>query len=861
MSDVENLAHLYDCLLQNDESIRFPAQNQLLEFRKTNLVGFIETNLEIIKNIESFSPSVLHSALLYTRLSFVKATKAKRSNDDTKQYLFIPLELANGFLPVIFNLLTNSDISYLTAQLLGQISCYLLSFEPENQIISQICQELPNKEVSIPCCSVIEYVFLEIEVSPPLQSIVLSTVTPLLSDDNFPNEIKSNLISVINSMILCLPNFLSSPSEAQEFAQSMFSLISTDPLKKSSYDFWDSAAKYFPSIFEFIPDICETSFNDIQSILNKNDQDEDDMKIIISILQLWSTLGDQTINEKEEEKPDEKSTLTSLLSSSVSAFFPLFLNIYQNINDPDSLDSIEHDIHAAAGDSILSITCAVPENSIPILLEFVEQAMANLENSPSPTLKETVLFSFSAVIDAYEADNNEENENNATIQNIAIQCIQLVSQCIAESSEPDPSIYVISRSLKLLLSIVQSYPELYDYSEFMDFLMSCIQNIHNPFIEESKELLDEIILLPNFKGNSDSIFESLLSFDNVPSLIVARDILKKNLSSEFALNYLPRLIALAEIYLKNEGNGTEGEERAEVNTQACIVLLPFIIQMIVLLIDHLKEESIPFMRVLSEMMQFAYDQYKHPEALKAICSIARITNQNVPNAVNIVIMQLNNSILSEDSTNEIELPSYEMRLTAITSISLYLSFCKIEDYFHELMRILLRLLESQQEQTDVKIIDSSLKIEVIEALNSLHFHFPSLMKPFFEKLMAVYGAALESVPAIRFHEEDEKTAVQMNYAILEGVKLLLMNEPEDSAPTIMQMAIAAIQSAIESPCINPQCVSELVDLLKVLMGLTPDETKNYISTDEDLNQLLGEAKEQGDEELANSIDGLLSMMS
>lgn len=859
MSNAENLERIYECLRQDEEEIRCPAEKQLIELRKNNLIGFIETNLDILKNAESFSQIALYSSLLYSRLSFSKATKAKRSNDDTKQYLLIPLELANQFPPVVFELLTNQELRDFAAMLLGQISTYFLCFDPEHQILSLICQELPNKNVSIQCCTAIEYIFQEIEVSLQLQSIVLSTITPLLSDEDFPSEIKSKLITVISSMILSLPKFLPNDSERQEFAQSMLSLVSIQPLKKASYDFWESVTTYFPSLIEFIPDICEISFNDLKGILDEKEQNSD---LLISILQLWTSIGDQKIKKEE--------SLATLLTQAIPAFFPLFLTVCQNVPDPDSLDSSEdYEPHTEARESILSLTCAMPDQSIPILLEFAEQAMANLESNPSSVLKETILFSFSVVIDAYKGNENEENENEENdkqIESISTQCIQLISQCLSETGE-NSSIRVISQSLKLLLSIVESYPELYDYSEYIEFLMNCMQNANNnPFIEETKELLHEIVFLPNFKGNLPSIFESLLSFDNIPSLCLAKDILKKHVSVEFAQHYLPQIIALAEIYAKNECFDTPSDaEKTQEDVHASTYLLPLTIQMIVILIDKLKGEAIPFLHHLFEMMQFTYDTYKHPEALLAICSIASITNQNVLNAVNLVITELNNSILSEDATTEVELPSYEMRLAAISSITLYLSKCKsVKDNFHELMRILLRLLESQQENSNVKILDSGLKIEVIEALNSLHFNFPDLMKQFFDKLLPIYGIALENLPSVEIQNDDKdiaKVAVQMNYAILEGIKLLLMNDVGDSTPTVLQMAIAAIQSAIDSPNINPRCATELVDLLKVLMKISPGETKNFISTNEDLNLLFEEAKEQeGQEELVRSIESLMKMM-
>lgn len=846
MTDAENLAILYESLGQAEEEIRNPAEYQLKELRKTNLAGFIGMNLEILSNAENFPPIALQSSLVYLRISFKKATKAKQLNDLTKQYLFIPLELVEEFLPIVFNLLSNESLYFLAANLLGQISAYILSFDPENQILSTICQELPNQNVTIPCCIAIEYLFQEFDVSLQLQSIILPTIVPLLSDDNVSDEIKSKLIAVITSMILSLPSFLG--DNVQEFAQSMLSLTSSDALKQSLYMFWNDAANYLPSIFEFVPDITEVSFNDLQSFLDEENQDNDP-EILMTILQFWCNLGNQ-----EHKNP---GTLAELLAPAIPALFPPFLSIFQSLN-PDSLDSNDDwDPHIAARDSILALSSALPEQSIPVLLEFAEQAMESLGSNPSSVLKETILFSFSAILDSYEDDNDEQNENNEQIKNIASQCIQLVSQCLSETEDPNNSLRVISQSLKLLLSIIQNEPEIYDYSEFVEFLMGCIQETSNCLCEDSKDVLSEIISLPALKGNLAPIFESLLSYDNIPSLDLALTIAKNELSPDFSNHYISQLIALAEVYA-----GDEVPESGEN-------LLPFAIQMIIFLVDELGEAAVPYSRAIFQLMKQIYDFYHHPEALKAICSIVHITNQNVVYAVNLVIKELQNSIFIEenaDESNPVEQSSYQMRLTAINSISLYLSRCDVQQYFHELMRILLALLELQQDDENVKELDSDLKTDTLEAINSLHIAFPPLMLPFVERLIPIYEAGLNYISMVRnpepgnqiFEDEDEKEVIRLNSVILEGLKLLLMNEIEELAAPTLQLALAAIQIAVDSPTIDKQCMCELIDLLSVMIKLTPDDTKNFISTNEELKQLIEESKE--DEDLNKAINTMMSLI-
>lgn len=837
MNDVQNLVSIFECIAQNDNNIRAPAENQLLELMKTNLIGFIQTILFILQNPDNFSQQVLFFSLLFARQSFKRATKAKQSNDVTNQYLLIPPDLSNSFLPVIFPLLTNQILSDFTAKLLGQIASYILCFDPENQIISLICQQLPNFNVSIPCCTVIEYIFQEIDISVQSQSIILSAVVPLLSNADSPDEVKSKLITVLNSMITTLPNFLSNPNDLSGFAQSMLSLISVPNLKKSAYLFWDSAVKDIPSIFNYVPNILEISFNDLRNFSNENDENYDSEKVM-AILQLWCSLGNC-----EFEKP---GSLSGFLGPTIPVFFPLILSIYQHIQDPNSLDSdSEWYPHTAARDCIRSLSAAFPNQSIPILLNFTQEAMANLNSNESTILIETILFCFSVVIDSYNRDDNEENENNIQMKNISSQCLQLVSQYLTTNN--NSSIRVISQALNLLLSIIQSNPELTDFSEFVGFLMNCLQNSNNPLCKDAKNVLSEIVLHTNYSHNSSQIFEKLISFDNVESLDCAQIILKNQKSPDFARHFLPQLIALADIFAKNQSPSSHNEPNV-VDTATCQELLPLIIQMIIILVDELGKESIPYLRVLFNLMQSTFEQYELPESLKAICSIVHITNQNVQYAVNLVIIQLNNSISNENSIG-IVINNYEMRLTAISSITLYLSKCDISQCFHELMRILLRLLGIQEDGNENnQFLDTNLKIAVLEAINSLHFSFPLLMKPYFNQLITIFGLAINSIEMIREpdDEESEDIALQMNTVALEDIKLLLASGIGDSTPVVLQMALSAIQCAINSPCLSKECMAGILDVLNIMMKLTPNETKQYIASNESLKQLFEEAKEDDD---------------
>ena len=64
MNDVQNLVSIFECIAQNDNNIRAPAENQLLELMKTNLIGFIQTILFILQNPDNFSQQVLFFSLL-----------------------------------------------------------------------------------------------------------------------------------------------------------------------------------------------------------------------------------------------------------------------------------------------------------------------------------------------------------------------------------------------------------------------------------------------------------------------------------------------------------------------------------------------------------------------------------------------------------------------------------------------------------------------------------------------------------------------------------------------------------------------------------------------------------------------------
>ncbi|OHT05005.1 hypothetical protein TRFO_27396 [Tritrichomonas foetus] len=791
MSDIEILANIFGCLINPDENVRVPAEQQLHEIRKTKLLQFIQSVLAILQNHANFPPQIVLSALLYVRQSFGAATKAKRSNDPTREYLLIPLDLSNAYLPVIFSLFQNQNFGDYAAKLLGQISAYILSFEPQNQIITIICQQLGNPSFAVHCCTSLEYIFEEIDIELTLQGSIMQAILPLLGNSELPLSIKSKLITVIKFLIPSLPNFLPNESDWANFSQSMLGLTAQPDLKIAAYDFWEDASIHLPQIFNFISNITEISFNDIKT----PDQDEN---LTMSILRLWASLG-----SCEFKNP---GSTASLLQPAIPSFLPLLLSIACNIVDGNSLDKNDDSYpHIQAKDTILAISSALPDQSIPILIQYANQ-FASSENAIQ---REIALFCYTTCIDSYSGDNTEEWNN------IYQSCIQISIQRFG-----DPSIRVVSQSIKMVLAVVRNNPELMDFSSFVSPLL---QLMATPLADDAQETLSEIVTLPSF-SNQIEVFDKLLSFDTIEALDCALKILKNSESPEFASHFISKVIALAEIVSAD---------------QSTLDLLPIVISMISIMIDLLGSNAAQlFGRLLPFMMQ-CYTHFSSPEALKTICSIVRHSGQQIQFASTQVLLQLNND------------GSYFMKYSAITSITLYLSKCNISQYFHEFMRLLLQLLEQP--------IDTTLKIAVLEAINALHTSFPRQMKALCPRLIPVIGTALATVPLIGIHEDDE-LAFQMNFALLEAIKLLFMNGSDDTFPVLLQMALNSIQNAVNSSTISKACMADIIDVLEIMAKIKPAETKQYIMTNEELNNLFQEASGE-DEDLTRAIGELMTMIN
>ena len=789
MDDIQVLVNIFGCLTQNDENIRVPAEKKLIELLEKNVVHFTQLILILLQNSSNFPSQIIHAALLYTRRCFRSAMKAKKSNDPSMEYLLIPIEIANNYLEIIFSMCSIPEVSNFAANLLGQITSYLLCFDPQSPVLSMICQQMNNQAATIPCCIAIQYIFQEIDLDPALQAVVLNTIMPLFNNPNVSFSIKGKLLEVITTMIPNLSSFLNEPNKCENLAQSALSLTEIPELKLASYDFWDEIAFHYPNIFQYAPRIIELSINDLKD----PNQDE---HVINLILTMWDYIG------KVEMKDPE--TLSNMLTQVIPVLLPLCLSIAENIFNPQELDKNDDWYpHIAVRECILSLTTAMKELSFDILFSYANQFI----NSDSSIKREISLFCFETCINSYF---DEPTDNWKNIYN---QCIQISVQNFGNHS-----IRVVSQAVRLLNSVIVNDQELMDYTQFVPPLL---QLMSTPLADDAKLALESIITTPSFH-NGDEIFNNLLSIENQAAFDCAYKILKSINNPNFSQAFLSKCIALCEILAEDQGT---------------LELLPLSILMAINMIDTLKAEAIQYFgRFLPFLMQ-CYDQLHLPEALRGICSIVHISGQHIQYAVNQVLIQLNND------------GSYIMKLTAISSISAYLSSCNISQQFHEIMRILLEMLESS--------LDLSLKDSIIEAINSLHSSFPSLMQPLFERLINICGYFLTNIQ--RIIDTEEKLAFNINSGLLEEIKLLFMNGAYNNYPILIQMALSGIQNALQINIMKIPCMGDILDLLSILLKINPTETKQYITSNSELNQLLMEAKEI--EALVPSINNLMNQLS
>lgn len=831
MDPVQILVQIYTFLRSHANEEREPAEKQLIELKTNHANEFIQTNCLILQNADKLPPEILISSLLYTRQSFKKATQVIKSGDKTESYLIIQPELANALIPILFSFFSNEHLASWASQLLGQIAVYILSSEPENQIFSAICQQISNPSTSLCCCQSIIYILQETNIPTPLQGFLFSTIIPLLANAATPNPIKSQIVLIIDSMVATLQDLIANPGELTKFVTSMLSLTAVPELKSSSYEFWENVASNIPDIISSVPDIFQLSFTDIQQL--KQSTDENEMNLLMTIIRFLSHLL----------KPefDETDPLLPILIQAVPSFIPVLLEISQNAYNPAALDENEDNYpHIEARNCLNAISMSLPQQSIPILISFAQQLTEQM-NKGDPIQNEVLLFVFSIIIDGFNPESpplDLESYNK-----MCLQCVQCVQQCCENAATTHPR--VLKASLHLLLCLIDNTPELIDFSPYCTFMVAILSNSHTnqPFCDDAKDILVHIIQLPTLSLDPALIFDQLLSFDNVYSLESALEIFKAKYDNDqdqsckgFALHFLPKLIALTEIYLTNQ------QDPEQSDSTVCIQLLPYVLNIIVNLIDMLKMDSVPYLGKLSPMMNFALENFDHPEALKAVCSIAFITKQNVTYAATQVLTRLKNN---SGTGIEDESVDSAMRFAAISSITLYLSKCHdIAPIFHELLHTLFELLKDHQ----TGFRNADLEVATIEAINSLHSYSSELIKPFIPQLVQNVYICINLLTTIEDDEYTGDVRLSMIAVIMEEIRLLIAHGALEICGTeLLEQSLQIIQFAITSSEMNLKCMEELIFLLIEMFKVVPDQTKQYYNSNEKLQELIHDANENLDE--------------
>jgi hypothetical protein len=448
---------------------------------------------------------------------------------------------------------------------------------------------------------------------------------------------------------------------------------------------------------------------------------------------------------------------------------------------------MEADVYLSARRALLSAVLAVFDLVVPILADYFNSFFQNAEAVVNAIEVEVVLNCFYSV--AYGIVHLER-ETESDLQMVR-EAFRFISNCLNFES-----IRVVSYAIQYLEFFACNLSQSFDFRQHIEPLMI---HFRDSLSASASSCIAEI-LSRAYISLISQVFLALFEFETYDSIHCIFSVLSMVRSADLIAPFFERTIHLATRF-------------ANEDQKESTMKLDCILELLDLMIAVIGKEASAFLNDLFSFLRDCFLRFHCYFALRSMCSIASLTKNQL--FVQATLTQLIPAI-SEDSP-------FDQQTIAVGCIDI-LADCDIQAQFHVIMAALLSLIHS----TDA----DSVKIDCLEAINALHFHWPTLTNPYYGRLLPLLETGLGNIGTA--YEDSEETRLMT--AILTAIKLMLMSG--QGREVVEGLAIKAINLALEMKGWTTAAMFELCSVLNLMIKQRGQKMRDWIRGNADLMQIL-----------------------
>lgn len=428
----------------------------IIQYRNSDIVGFVGSLLEILDDNDSYIGSInLCLVLVYQTLSEYPTTD-------------LPDELLNKIYLRCFTLFIHENVSIRNSAVhaFGMVSSVLIRRNNNQEILYNIIDQMDrsqNVEMMKMILLSVNVIFKIVSLEPNQVEFVFSKLLSLLATDELINESLS--------AISALADNLETPNE--EFLLALINATKFQEYKCQSYKCWQT-------LFSVSPSLIKPVFNELLDLISAELSSQEDENIVFQVLQLIISISSYQISNE-----------TYLIGAKFfDSVFLSLVNIMSSCIVDDIPDEFEDfNIRIFAFDSMKSLSRAVPSHSSKVCYNFFQEHYQD----PSPIIREVsmrlLLVIYKSRCDVLPDQNDiipvisqTLNGSNYRVQNVGIRIVPHVAKSIGESIFVPELIEICKESYPFnsVLSIVNlgelSKYKGFDYFNVLDLLYQVVQS-------------------------------------------------------------------------------------------------------------------------------------------------------------------------------------------------------------------------------------------------------------------------------------------------------------------------------------------------------------------------------------------------
>lgn len=406
------------------------------EYRQTEFALFLDQMIQIYMDA-SQNQSLRHLAIILSYQPF--PTSYENLNKEFFQNNNLPDELISQILATSSECFTDESLNIRMAAvtLFSRIACIDVlttdSFDITKTLITGFINPTSAESFECICVALIDLFGVTSMEEEEFNTMLEALFGYLSSDEEtVSSPMKCYCLKILSILISNMNEILTDDENIKSLFEALFIMSQNPETKADAFYCWcEITVNYYPLLEIVAEQLAESSFIELT-------EEENDRETVIIVCDFWGSIAECELRKKSE---------LNIIKQVVGDLLPILFNISVKIPFDVCDNDEDNEPHIAAGQAMQNVVAVAPEESMPILVNFIHE-FAGSQGEENFNLREGVLNCVNFIIqfcdcspilmDSMELIYGGLLDGSPRVRQTAVYCVHAILNSILRKADDCP---------------------------------------------------------------------------------------------------------------------------------------------------------------------------------------------------------------------------------------------------------------------------------------------------------------------------------------------------------------------------------------------------------------------------------------